>query len=81
MTIPPENGASGEQRNVANPFSNTSELTGSNTSELTGGLFWDRRRPRLPTFQQKELEWRRMQARTPAVPEERAHVFGGVTEG
>ena len=40
-----------------------------------GALFWDRRRPRLPTLQCRVSKWRGVQARvTPAVPE-RARPF------
>jgi len=39
---------------------------------VTGALFWDRRRPRLHTLPLAKLGCYEMQARTPAVPEERA---------
>ena len=45
-----------------------------------GALFWDRRRPRLPG-QLRAFPWRQVQARTPAVPEERAYYWQGVTKG
>jgi len=45
-----------------------------------GALFWDRRRPRLHASPQKRPKLT-VQARTPAVPEEGAHWFKGVTEG
>jgi len=51
----------------------------SNPFEQQDALFWDRRRPRLhssPLMPHK----RRRQARTPAVPEERALLFDGVTK-
>ena len=43
--------------------------------ELTDALFWDRRRPRLLAALQACPE--RQQARTPAVPEERARFSDG----
>jgi len=49
-----------------------SSLPFSGALTITGVLFWDRRRPRLPTLQLWFPEWRAVQARTPAVPEERA---------
>jgi len=43
----------------------------SDVFELTDALFWDRRRPRLPRHT-RTLYPGRMQARTPAVSEERS---------
>jgi len=44
----------------------------SDALSVTGALFWDRRRPRLHTLPLAKLGCYEMQARTPAVPEERA---------
>jgi len=48
--------------------------------DFQGALSWDRRRPRL-LCQLKALLWRRVQARTPAVPEERALKSDVATKG
>ena len=45
-----------------------------------GALFWDRRRPRLQTLQLRFLSGDGA-GETPAVPEERARYFSGVTKG
>jgi len=47
---------------------------------LTGALFWDRRRPRLPSLLQRNSSLIK-QARTPAVPEERARYYCVATKG
>ncbi|HEY5405076.1 MAG TPA: hypothetical protein VIK24_19545, partial [Pyrinomonadaceae bacterium] len=53
----------------------------SDASEVSDALFWDRRRPRLQNVTTHDFLAVRGQARTPAVPEERARYFIGVTEG
>ena len=57
------------------------QLPFSDAYEVSGALFWDRRRPRLQNAATPDLLAVRGQARTPAIPEERARYFIGVTEG
>ena len=53
------------------------QLPFSDAYEVSGALFWDRRRPRLPSYSWEVVSCNVLQARTPAVPEERARYFMG----